>query len=190
MQTASALSTKYETLQQVDVHTCIRDFCFRLELACVTKRKQSTIQIFSLWKLSSDLASKSGKSEASLSNNKSSLSWKLKKFLLWLYLPNCKFVRFYNVLLNLDNPVSHSSDKVTDVDISGKIFSLTWRSLPTYDNMMSNKKGREHQSLPSQASEEKRPVWAKSWHASRHYLYQIAKCFKAFLLDSQSVKNY
>lgn len=75
MQIVSELSMKYEPLQQVDIHICINIFYFGVELACVTMHKQSIIQIFHLWKLSSVLANRSGKAVASPSNNKSSLSW-------------------------------------------------------------------------------------------------------------------
>lgn len=43
------LSVKDEVLQQVDVHTCISVFWNRLELACLTKHKESIIQTVNLW---------------------------------------------------------------------------------------------------------------------------------------------
>lgn len=74
----NSLSVKHRTLQPAHMHLCISIFCIRLELACVTKHKQSTTRMFNLWKLSSYSAKKSDKAVASPSNNKSSLSWKLK----------------------------------------------------------------------------------------------------------------
>lgn len=43
------LSVKDDVLQQVDMHTCISVFRNRLELACLTKHKESIIQIVNLW---------------------------------------------------------------------------------------------------------------------------------------------
>lgn len=44
------LSVRDEVLQQVGMHTSISVFCTRLELACLTKHRESTIQIVNLWK--------------------------------------------------------------------------------------------------------------------------------------------
>ena len=121
-QAGRELGMKYETLHRVGVHTRTSTFCVRLELACVTKRKQSVIHIFNLWTWSSDLASQSGKAVGWPSNIKSSLIWKLKNCSSGLI---CLNVTPYLLqCLYLDNPVSSPSDRVTGVDTSGKILAL------------------------------------------------------------------
>lgn len=87
------LSMEYGPWQQVDMQMCVSIFCCRLELACVTKQEQSAMQIFSLWKLSSDLASTSGKAS---SFSKSSLNWKLKNCSYSLICPVHTFLQFIN----------------------------------------------------------------------------------------------